>query len=183
MYNLHHETNSEPNLSLSTFKPLLKVSTSTHSTSAHTLNVGLTNCLIPAPARTESCQRHTAGTTCRLLSPCTRPLTAPLSVTPSLTGLNDALQPNRTASPPRTPLWLWPSLRASRGGGGRKREGIPPEEIGSCSSGNACAPQMRRVLNRKGQQVGSKNGRDCTSSGGDSIRRALLIARESGWYG
>lgn len=99
MYNLHHETNSEPNLSLSTFKPLLKVSTSTHSTSAHTLNVGLTNCLIPAPARTESCQRHTAGTTCRLLSPCTRPLTAPLSVTPSLTGLNDALQPNRTASP------------------------------------------------------------------------------------
>lgn len=76
MFKLHHETRSEPNQKLSTCPAAIKrLRASTHT---------LTSCMTPAPVRTESCQRHTADTTCYPASPYSRPITALTSLTPSL---------------------------------------------------------------------------------------------------
>lgn len=58
--------------------------------STHTLNNRLTSSLIPAPVGTESCQTHTADTTCCSLSPYTQNITTVLCH--SIPGLNIGLR-------------------------------------------------------------------------------------------
>lgn len=58
--------------------------------STRTLNNRLTSCLIPAPVMTESCQTHTADTTCCSLSPYSQNITTLLCH--SIPGLNIGLR-------------------------------------------------------------------------------------------
>lgn len=158
MYNLLHETNQRVSTCQATIK---SINVYTHHQHQHA-HTQLTSCLTPAPVRTESCQRHTGDTTCWPSESLNLTHHHP-ALCYSIPGLNVSFcsRTQHTTSLLDTSHSSGLSLQSfARRGVLRKREGIPPEETGSCGSGSTGAPQMRRVLNRKGQQVRSKNGRE-----------------------